>query len=155
MIGMWSLTHTQPDRISTGCAKRPEDVPGPHRCREPVGRVVGQPQSFVVVIERQDDKDRSENFVLHDLGVLRCVNDKRRLVVGAFRQIASRNLAAAHNLRAIAPCPLDEPSDPLLLLARDQRTLVSVAGSAVGPNVTPAMTSATPWTKPSYNGRCT
>ena len=90
MIGMWSLTQTQPALISRVARSGPVDVAGPGRGGQPVGGVVGQRDALVVGVEGQHDQDRAEDLVLDDLAVLGGVGDERRLVVGARRQVTAR-----------------------------------------------------------------
>ena len=50
-------------------------VLGPDRPSQAVAAVIGEPERFLLGIERPDADDRTEAFLLHEPAVLRCVGE--------------------------------------------------------------------------------
>ena len=75
--------HRATDALSPGRVARTDDS------GEPVARAVGERHRRRFVVESLHGKDRAEDFVLDDLGVVRAGLDQRRLVPQACRQISS------------------------------------------------------------------
>ena len=107
-----------------------EDVAGPRRGGEPVRGVVGQVEALVVVVEGQCDQDRAEDLVLDDLGVLRGVDDERRLVVGAAPPAPAGHAAAGDDLGAGRRARSTIAGDPVAV--RRRRSAAEVGGRVVG-----------------------
>src|SRR5262245_44459441 len=98
------------------------DVTGPDRRRQPVLGVVAHPDDLVDVGERQHGHDGTEDLLAGDAQLVRArLEDGRRDEVAPRqgRVVGSVALVAEPGL---APSDLDVALDPLLLLARDERS---------------------------------
>ena len=127
-----------------------EDVAGPDRGGQPVRRVVGQRDRLVVGVERQHGEHRAEDLVAARSRALWAVDDdQRRLVVGARPPGSPPGAAPPQTTSAPAPGP-GRRSRPPGRVRGETSGPRSVAGSRGSPSRTPAIRSATPATKSSY-----
>src|SRR6267143_3526068 len=111
-------------------AHRAEDVARPHRRREAVVRVVGNPQRIFLRIERDDAGDRPEDLFARDAAVVVDVVEDRRLDEEALVEHAgpwnrSRAAAAEGDLGLLLPDFLIL-AHAIELLAADERAHLRV-----------------------------
>ncbi|MCY1225917.1 hypothetical protein D9M72_381290 [compost metagenome] len=93
-------------------------VVGPDARRQPVGRVVGQPQHFVDLVKGRGDQHRAEDFLAHHPHVRTHIGDHRRLDEEALLTV---RLAAADDAGALRPAAVDHVQYPALLSGGNQR----------------------------------
>src|SRR5216683_1542960 len=91
---------------TAGHCQRPLERSGVHAAGKPVDAVIGDTHRVIVVLERDHDKDRAEDFLLRDRHRVVHICEKGRLDIPALRQMF-RPAAAEGECRTLLDALLD------------------------------------------------
>src|SRR3954451_18054971 len=94
-------------------------VRGPDVVVEPERRAVGERNSLVLVVERLDDDNRTEELLLGNAHLVLHTSEQRRADV--ITRLGLRPCATDHELRAVLPTGIEQGLHPVALHLRDDR----------------------------------